>query len=806
MLEIKEITKIYKMDEISQTALDKVSINFRKNEFVSILGQSGSGKSTLLNIIGGLDHYTSGDLIINGISTKKYTSSDWDAYRNHKVGFIFQSYNLIMHQTILSNVEIALTLTGESKTERKKKAIEALKKVGLGNHLNKKPSQLSGGQMQRVAIARALINNPEIILADEPTGALDSETSVQIMNLLKEVAKEKLVIMVTHNPELAKAYSTRIVSLKDGRIIDDTMPFDGKEEKVNDDNKKRKSMGLFTALSLSFNNLLTKKGRTFVTAIAGSIGIIGIALVLALSNGVKDYINKMQEDSFSEMAISIESKTTDDSKSTYNFNSENKNKVEHKDTIVATDDISSNLELSQKVTEKSNNLKKMKEYLDSHREEVDKFSSDVKYIYNVDLNIYDKNEDGSIVKVNPVENAGNVTDSGILSSLVNMTTLIKNSFSLILNESKYEVVSGNLPKAYNELVLVVNDKNEIPLSVMYSLNIENKLDVSDFMKKSANGEKLDLKDISYDFNKIIGKTYRLVNAADYYVNNNGVWTSRQNDNNYVKKIYDNSVELKIVGIAKVKNENVSNGYLGYTEDLTKYIMEKASKSEIVKQQVGNKEINVFTGLPFDEMNQESYENNLKVLNSGSEDTPYTINIYPKDANSKAQIKEFIKKYNNSVSDEDKIIYQDQMESFTKGITKVVSMISMVMVAFVAISLVVSSLMIGIITYISVLERTKEIGILRAIGASKKDIKRVFRAETIIEGFIAGGLGIIVTYLLTLLVNAIVSVFAQIDGIMKLSIMHAIILIVISILLTVIAGLGPAKIASKKDPVEALRSE
>ncbi|MBQ9014342.1 MAG: ATP-binding cassette domain-containing protein [Bacilli bacterium] len=806
MLEIKEVTKIYKMDEVTQTALDKVSINFRKNEFVSILGQSGSGKSTLLNIVGGLDHYTSGDLIINGTSTKKYTSSDWDTYRNHKVGFIFQSYNLIMHQTILSNVELALTLTGESKAERKKKAIEALKKVGLEDHLNKKPSQLSGGQMQRVAIARALINNPEIILADEPTGALDSETSVQIMDLLKEVAKEKLVIMVTHNPELAKAYSTRIVSLKDGRIIDDTMPFDGKEEVIKEDNKKRKSMGLFTALSLSLNNLLTKKGRTFVTAIAGSIGIIGIALVLALSNGVKDYVNKMQEDSFSEMAISIESKTTDDSKATYNLKTESKNKDEHKDTIVATDDISSNLMLSQKVTEKYNNLKKMKEYIDSHKEEVDKFSSDVKYIYNVDLNIYDKNEDGSIVKVNPVENAGNVTDSGILSSLVNMTTLIKNSFSLILNESNYEVISGNLPKSYNELVLVVNDKNEIPLSVMYSLNIENKLDVSEFMKKSANGENLDLKDVSYDFNKLIGKTYRLVNAADYYIQNNGVWVSRQSDNNYVKYLYDNAVELKIVGIAKVKNENVSNGYLGYTEDLTKYIMDKASKSEIVKQQLGNKEINVFTGLPFDEMNQESYENNLKVLNAGNEDTPYTINIYPKDANSKTQIKEFINNYNNSVSNEDKIIYQDQMESLTKGITQIVSMISMVMIAFVAISLVVSSLMIGIITYISVLERTKEIGILRAIGASKKDIKRVFRAETIIEGFIAGGLGIIVTYLLTLLVNAIVSVVAKIDGIMKLSIMHAIILILISILLTVIAGLGPAKIASKKDPVESLRSE
>ena len=769
-------------------------------------GQSGSGKSTLLNIIGGLDHYTSGDLIINGTSTKQYKSSDWDTYRNHKVGFIFQSYNLIMHQTILSNVELALTLSGEAKSVRRKKAKEALKKVGLEKHLNKRPSQLSGGQMQRVAIARALVNDPEIILADEPTGALDSETSVQIMDLLKEVAKEKLVIMVTHNPELAKAYSTRIVSLKDGHIIDDTMPFDGKEENIKEDNKKRKSMNLFTALTLSLNNLLTKKGRTFVTAIAGSIGIIGIALVLGLSNGVNEYANNIQKDSSATMALSIKSTATDNSKSTFEMDTEKKEKEAHPNTIVATDNISSNMALSEKATVKKNNLKKMKEYIDSHKSEVENFSSDVKYIYNVDLNIYDKNNDGSIVKVNPIENAGNVTDTGLLSSLSSMTSIIQNSFGSILDESNYEVLSGEMPKSYNELVLVVNEENELPLSVMYALDIENKSDIAEFMKKSANGEKVKLKDVSYDFDKIIGKTYKIVNAADYYAQSNGTWISRQNDNNYIKYLYDKGTDLKITGIVKVKNNNVSNGYLGYTEDLTKYIMEQANKNEIVKQQLVNKDINIFTGFPFDEVLQESYEKNLKILGAGNEETPYTINIYPKDADSKKQIKEFIDNYNNNASEEDKIIYSDEMEELTKGITQIVSMISMVMIAFVAISLVVSSLMIGIITYISVLERTKEIGILRAIGASKRDVKRVFVAETIIEGFASGTLGILVTYLLSLATNAIVSALAKIDGIMQVSITHAIVLIGISILLTVVSGLGPAKIASKKDPVESLRGE
>lgn len=806
MLEIKEITKIYKTKDIEQKALDKVSINFRKNEFVSILGQSGSGKSTLLNIIGGLDHYTSGDLIIDGVSTRRYRAADWDTYRNHKVGFIFQNYNLIMHQSVLSNVELALTLSGESKFTRRKKAKEALRKVGLENHMRKSPKQLSGGQMQRVAIARALVNNPEIILADEPTGALDSETSVQIMDLLKEVAKDKLVIMVTHNPELAKEYSTRIVNLKDGRIIDDTMPFDGKEEIVSDDNKKRKSMGLFTALSLSLNNLLTKKGRTLLTAFAGSIGIIGIAAILALSNGVRNYANNMQEESSGAMAVSIKSNVVDSSKSQAEIKSSDNNKKSHPNKIVATDDISSSMVLNEKSTQRKNNLKNMKEYIESHKQELEKYASDIKYVYNVDLNIYDKNSDGSIVKVNPVENTGNVADTGLFSSLSSLTYLIQNSFSLLLDESNYEVLSGHMPKEYNELVLVVNEKNELPLSVMYALNIENKLDISEFMKKAANGEKVSLEDVSYDFEKIIGKQYKVINATDFYTENNKIWTSRQNDNNYIKELYENGTDLKIVGIVKVKNENIANGYLGYSEDLPKYIMKKANDTDIVRQQLENKEINVFTGMPFDEMLEESLENNLKILGAGNEEDPYTINIYPKDSNAKKEIKKFIDDYNKNLSEDDKIIYSDEMELLINGIVGIVDMISAVMVAFVAISLIVSSIMIGIITYISVLERTKEIGILRAIGASKKDVKRVFIAETIIEGLVSGTLGIILTQGIVFVVNAIVSKVGKIDNIMQISITNAVILIAVSVVLTVIAGLGPASIASKKDPVESLRGE
>lgn len=801
MLELKEITKIYKTDTIEQKALDNVTISFRKNEFVSILGQSGSGKSTLLNIIGGLDQYTSGDLLINGISTKEYKASDWDTYRNHKIGFIFQSYNLIGHQSVLSNVELALTISGVSKSESKKRATEALKKVGLEAHINKKPRQLSGGQMQRVAIARALVNNPDIILADEPTGALDSETSVQIMNLLKEVAKDKLVIMVTHNPELAEEYSTRIVSLKDGKIINDTKPFNENEEKEqNDEDKKRSSMSLLTALSLSKNNLLTKKGRTIVTAIAGSIGIIGIALVLALSNGVTEYANNMQKDSFASQPVSMESTVVQEDTSTTTIDINKEEKQEHADTIVAKDDVSSNYMLSQKTATKTNNLQKMKEYIEKNKGETDKFSSDIEYVYNVDLQLFDSNQDGSIIKINPIENNSDDLLGGLFSS-----NIIKSSFSELKDEKLYDVISGSMPKNKNELALVVNENNEINLSVMYSLNIENKLDVSKFIMQASNGEKIELKDVSYDFSKILGKKYKLINATEYYQKIGNSWISREANSDYLEQLYSKATELKITGILRVKDKNLANGFLGYTHELIEDYINKANQTDIVKEQIQNKNINVFSGLPFDEINS-TYEKNLKTLGAANLDNPYTINIYPKDSSSKTEIMSFINNYNNQVAEEDKIIYVDQMEALTSGIAKIVSMISMVMIAFVAISLIVSSLMIGIITYISVLERTKEIGILRAIGASKKDVKRVFRAETIIEGLASGCLGIGTSYLMSLIVNSIVSLLAKIDNIMILSPIHAIVLILISVALTVFAGLGPANMASKKDPVESLKNE
>ena len=801
MLELKKVTKIYKTENVEQKALDKVSINFRKNEFVSILGQSGSGKSTMLNIIGGLDHYTQGDLIIGGVSTKSYSDSDWDSYRNHKIGFIFQNYNLISHQTVLSNVELALTLSGVSSSERKKRAKDALKKVGLGHHINKRPSQLSGGQMQRVAIARALVNNPEIILADEPTGALDSETSIQIMDLLKGVAREKLVIMVTHNPELAQKYSTRIVELKDGRIISDTKPFNGNEKVDMADDMSKKSMSLLTALSLSKNNLLTKRGRTILTAIAGSVGIIGIALVLSLSNGVNNYINNMQKTSFVSQPISVKNvKVLEDSTG---YSLEDKEKKSHKNKILANDDISNSFVLSQKTRTKKVNLGGLKEYIKVNKNEISKYVTDITYSYDVDIQVYDKDSSGNLVKINPDENA-EVTGSGFLSSLLS-TSIIKNSFKELKNDNQYKVLSGHMPQNKNEVVLVVDKNGEINLSVMYSLNIENKNDVFDFMTRSSNGDKVKLDDVIYDYDKIIGKKYKLINAVDYYKNSGNSWVSYENDNNYLNKLYDEAESLEIVGVVKVKDENSMNGFLGYSHELIEYYTGVSNESEIVKQQMSNKDINVFMGTLFDNVS-ESYDDNMKKLGSASMDEPNEIDFYSKTAESKEDIKKFLDKYNNDMSDEDKIEYSDDVESLTSVLSTVVSLISTVMIAFISISLIVSSLMIGIITYISVLERTKEIGILRAIGASKKDVKRVFRAETIIEGLLAGFLGVGVSYILSLGINAIVKMLAKIDNVMSLSIKHAIILILISVGLTVLAGLTPAGMASKKDPVDSLKSE
>lgn len=802
MLELKNIKKSYTVGEVKQEVLKGIDVKFRDNEFTSILGSSGSGKTTLLNIIGGLDKYDGGELIIDGVSTKKYNDRDWDSYRNYRVGFIFQSYNLIMHQSVLSNVEIALTLTGVSKQERRKRAIDALTKVGLKGHINKRPNQLSGGQMQRVAIARALVNDPEIILADEPTGALDSKTSVQIMDLLKEIASDKLVIMVTHNPELAKEYSTRIIELKDGKIIDDSNPCKDKEDKVSEKSIKKTSMSLLSALSLSFNNLLTKKGRTFLTAFAGSVGIIGIALVLALSNGVKGYINDLQNSASGIQAISIKNTRTEtDTSSNVKINTEKKEK--HDNQILANDDISNNIMLSSQQTVKKQNLKKLKAYIDENNDELSKYSSDIKYTYNVDIQLYDKNQNGEIVKVNPNENADSVDASG-LSALLS-TSIIKNAFVELKNKDQYEVVSGHMPEAKNELVLVVNKNSEIDLSTMYSLNIEDKNEVPSIMNNMANGGKPELNSVKYDYNKIIGKKYRLINATDYYEKLGSVWISRENDLNYLSKLYDNADELEVVGIVKVKDDNSLNGFLGYSHDLLEDYVTKANDSDIVKEQNNNKDVSVFTGLVFDNVNSK-YEDNMKVLGAASLDEPYEISIYLKSPETKDKIKKFLDDYNDKASKDDKVEYVDDIEMLVGTLSSVVGIISYVMIGFVSISLIVAAIMIGIITYISVLERTKEIGILRAIGASKKDVKRVFRAETIIEGLLAGTMGIVISYLLSGLINVIVSLLAKIDNIMSLSIVHAFILIAMSVLLTLIAGLIPANMASKKDPVESLRTE
>ena len=806
MLEIKKITKTYITAGFKQKALDDVSINFRTNEFASILGPSGSGKTTLLNVIGGLDHYDSGDLIINETSTKKYKDRDWDTYRNHRVGFVFQSYNLIPHQSVLSNVELALTLSGVSKKERRKRAKQALEKVGLEKHINKNPNQLSGGQMQRVAIARALVNNPEILLADEPTGALDSETSVQIMNLLKEIAKEKLVIMVTHNPELAETYSTRIVKLKDGKITDDTNPYNGKEDTKLDlekekQNTKKTSMNLKTALSLSLNNLMTKKGRTILTAFAGSIGIIGIALILSLSNGVQEYIDRVQKETLSSYPLAIESNTIDFGLMLENF-TEVKDEDCKEGSICTTDNISNNPYLTVESSIISNNLKEFKTYIEKN-DKIKDYVTDIQYTYNLDLQIYSKNSHDEIIKVNP-----NIENMNSMMGMQTMTTsMLSNVFNELINSedllnSQYQVLEGSMPKNYNELVLIVDEENKIPLSVMYSLDIENRKELSEMITKLSNKEEVDISTIHYDYKDLVGTTYKLILNTDFYQKQNNIWINNHN----LQLLYNNGIDLKIVGILKVREgATASSGYIGYTHDLTEYVINEINKTDIAKEQLDNPNTNIFTGQSFDGFTT-TYENNLKTLGIADLDNPKTINIYPKDFDSKESIEEIIKEYNKTVEEQNQIKYTDMIGVLLSGITTIIDVISYILIAFVAISLVVSSIMIAIITYISVLERTKEIGILRAIGASKKDVTRVFNAETLIEGFISGIIGIIVTIVICIPVNIIVENLFGVPNLAKLPVMGAIILIIISTLLTVFAGLVPSRMASKKDPVEALRSE
>ena len=867
MLKLKNIKKTYVSGDEKVEALKGISIEFRESEFVSILGQSGCGKTTLLNIIGGLDRYTSGDLIINGKSTKDFKDRDWDAYRNYSVGFVFQSYNLIGHQTVLSNVELALTISGVSRKERKQRAIKALEEVGLKEQIHKKPNQLSGGQMQRVAIARALVNNPDIILADEPTGALDTKTSVQVMEILKKISKDKLIIMVTHNPELAEKYSSRIIKILDGKITDDSDPIEHqKEEKQPDTKKRRTSMKFLTALRLSLNNLMTKKGRTILTSFAGSIGIIGIALILAISTGVQNYINKVEEDTLSSYPITIEESTVDMSSLMQSMSGENTDNTENKEEGKAySADIMNDMITTLSNKKQSNNLKELKKYLDDGDNEITKNSNSIKYGYDININLYRANTDDGIVRVNPstvmnafgmgdmIEAQNNSAMSSVFGS--SMMTNTDVCFEMLDNqqllESQYDLVKGSWPKQYNEVVLVLKEDGRIDDYTLYSLGLKDQSELKDKWKAVENGEKLDenQESISYSYDDLLNLQFKLLLNSDYYQKQNGLWINKEDDDNYLKEKINNAETIKIVGIIKQNEQSavstsVTSG-IGYTKQLKEYVVEKSNDAQIVKEQKENKDVNVFSGLKFptdedtstmenltaeqrmamsklssEEIAQmmetysankdSSYEKNLQKLGAVDIDTPTSISIYPKDFEAKDKISDAIEEYNQKQRDEGKeentISYTDIVGTMMKSVSQIINTISYVLIAFVAISLIVASIMIGIITYISVLERTKEIGILRAIGASKKDISRVFNAETLIIGLISGLIGIGITVLLTLPINSMIYAVTGVKVVTAVPFKAGVVLVFISMFLTIIAGLIPAKIASKKDPVIALRTE
>ena len=849
MLELKKITKTYEVANLHQKALNKIDIKFRKNEFVSILGQSGSGKTTMLNIIGGLDQYTSGDLIINGVSTKEYNDRDWDTYRNHRVGFVFQSYNLIPHQTALQNVELALTLSGIGKEERRKRSIAVLKKVGLEKHINKRPNQMSGGQMQRIAIARALVNDPDILLADEPTGALDSETSVQVMDLLKEIAKDKLVIMVTHNPDLAYEYSTRIVKLLDGEIIDDSNPFDGKEvieeEKKNKKTKKT-SMNFKTALTLSLNNLMTKKGRTILTAFAGSIGIIGIALILSLSNGIQEYIDRVEEETLSSYPLQIVKESVDMS-SMIETMAGMQEKKDYNDDKIHSVNIMGDLFTSMTADVKRNDLEKFKEYIESDKTNIKDYVSDIQYGYNVTMNLYKNNSD-KIIQVNPttVFDAIGMNTSGMSSAYSSYMSGYDVFYEMLGNEEllkqQYDIVDGRWPEKYNEVVLEVNENNQISDYTLYSLGLLDQDYLKEQFTNMTTGKEVSFEETEYTTEELLNLSFKLVLNSDYYEKQGSIWVNKSKDEKYMKNVLDKAEEIKIVGIIRANEEAVSNGnsygLVGYTHALTEHMINKTNESAIVKEQLAKPEINVFTGQKFTadiDMNNLSkeqmaylsklspeelaaimqnfssdmnstYEQNLSKLGIADLDNPDSISIYPKDFDAKEEITNIIDEYNKDLSEEEKLKYTDIVGIMMSSVSTIVDVISAVLIAFVAISLVVSSIMIAIITYISVIERTKEIGILRAIGASKKDISRVFNAETMIVGLVAGVIGIGSTLLLNVVANVFIKELTGISDLATLPFAGAIILILISVTLTLIAGLIPSRFASKKDPVEALRTE
>ncbi len=986
MLEIRNIVKDYETGSETVHALKGVSIAFRESELVSILGQSGCGKTTLLNIIGGLDQYTSGDLIINGQSTKQYKSADWDIYRNHSVGFIFQSYNLIPHQSVLSNVELALTLSGVSKAERRRRAKEALEKVGLGNQLNKRPNQMSGGQMQRVAIARALVNDPDILLADEPTGALDSETSIQIMELVKEIAKDRLVIMVTHNPELAEKYSTRIVKLLDGQIVGDSDPFDPAKEPAHSEVRKsevtkgqKTSMSFLTALSLSKNNLMTKKGRTFLTSFAGSIGIIGIALILSLSNGVQEYINSVERSTLASFPVSIQHETVDYTSLMTSMMNVRDNAEENRDPDrIYTNDISTEMMKTMLSEMQTNNLAEFKEYLESDPDGISASIEEIQYSYDSNLYIYGHSADGNIMQINPstvmsammgqsmADNVSQMTNT--YSSLMGSSSMssydaFRELLSTDMLKTEYEVLAGRLPEAYNEVVVLVTDRNELSDVTLYTLGLRDQDELEGMMSSVMAGESFDLDtgDLSFSYDDLMGMEFSMLTAPEFYQkNDDGTWTDMRSDSEFMEQAAENGLKLKVVGILKPDADSLisstNSGGIGYTHALTEYMIDKTNSSELVKAQKENPDVDVFTGIEFPKADEEeeqpmsqseamemlagmlteeqrtklnegimaalteeqqaqiqsammgmvsdeqmnsimmgvltpeqltqlqsgadvnslltdaqkaqmsaqiaasltaeqnaelsemmngmadptkmytifmqvlttdqlrqlmdmtkepettdaTYDGNLKLLGVAELSEPSSMKIYATDFESKEKITQLIEKYNDSkIADDnqaDVINYTDYVGLMMSSVSDIINAISYILIAFVAISLIVSSIMIGIITYISVLERTKEIGILRAMGASKRDISNVFNAETLIVGFSAGVIGIAVTLLLNIPINIIIENITGIANVALLPWQGGVILVVISMLLTLIAGLVPAGVAAKKDPVEALRTE
>jgi len=878
MLELRNITKNYKAGTNEVLALRGIDVKFRESEFVSILGPSGCGKTTLLNIIGGLDRFSSGDLIINGLSTTKFHDRDWDAYRNNSVGFVFQTYNLISHQSVISNVEMSLTLSGISKSERRLRAKDVLERVGLGDQLNKKPNQLSGGQMQRVAIARALINEPDILLADEPTGALDSETSGEIMELLCEISKGKLVIMVTHNPDIAEKYSTRIIRLLDGRITSDSDPVVDGTDETNEFKFKRTSMSYVTALALSVSNLMTKKARTILTAFAGSIGIIGIALILSLSNGLQTYIDDVERDTLSAYPITIEKETMDISGmlSTMQDNRRPDDADGREEGRIYVNNLMIRLINLMSTQMKSNDLKSFMAYIESHKDELSEYTTAVQYSYSIDRNLYHLTDDGWF-QVNPstmfydmygidreTSQSGTMMNMSMFSNADMWHQLTPNQEFL---ESQYEVVAGKMPEGPFEAMLVVSENDTIPDLLVYSLGLkgQKELDelVSFVLQQDSSVSQLNEERLSYLYNQIIGLEYALLAKTDFYEKlPDGTWTDRSEDPAFLASKCAAADKVKIVGIVRPSEEAAAvsdNTYIGVNHDLDEYLIDRIASSEIIRDQLANPDIDILTGMPFQtagtpmfntieefmaftamlpedrqtEINtyielmrqtgmtddqivntmknrmvssESTIESNLETLQYTTIDNPSTINIYASSFENKDLVADFISGYNAIQSDGGEITYTDYIGLLLSSVTTVINAISYILIAFVSISLIVSSIMIGIITYISVLERTREIGVLRALGASKRDISRVFNSETVFIGFVAGALGIIVTVLLCIPANIIIKYLTDVGNLARLPIVGGVALILISMFLTFIAGLIPSRVAAKKDPVVALRTE